>query len=152
MCLATTDVIAPSAPCAVCTEAQDRSGRKFAKLAPAVGGARDPGKYNLYLGAFDPSPLHKPYRQDVGHDDIVAALAPLIEHYAKERAAGDRFGDFVIRQGFVAPTAYGRATPTSARTSQHKPSGWALTARGSQSPRSAAGARPEEIAPLQIAL
>jgi sulfite reductase beta subunit-like hemoprotein len=74
-------------------------------------GARNPGKHDLYLDAFDPSRLHELYRQDVGHDDIVAARAPLIEHHAKERAAGERFGDFVIRQGFVAPTASGRATP-----------------------------------------
>jgi sulfite reductase (NADPH) hemoprotein beta-component len=65
-------------------------------------------KRNLYLDAFDPSRLHELHRQDVGHDDSVAALAPLIGLYAKKRAAGERFGGFVIRQGFVAPTAYGR--------------------------------------------
>ena len=49
---------------------------------------RTPGKYNLYLGAaFDGSRLNKLYRKDVGHDEIVAALTPLIESYAKERAA-----------------------------------------------------------------
>ena len=70
---------------------------------------RTPGKYSLYLGAaFDGSRLNKLYRQDVGHDEIVAALSPLIERYAKERDAGERFGDFVIRQGFVAPTTSGR--------------------------------------------
>ena len=70
---------------------------------------RTPGKYNLYLGAaFDGSRLNKLYRQDVGHDEIVAALTPLIERYAKERAAGERFGDFVIRKGYVAPTTSGR--------------------------------------------
>jgi sulfite reductase (NADPH) hemoprotein beta-component len=71
---------------------------------------RTPGKYNLYLGAaFDGSRLNKLYRQDVGHDEIVAALTPLIERYAKERAAGERFGDFVIRKGYVAPTTSGRS-------------------------------------------
>jgi sulfite reductase (NADPH) hemoprotein beta-component len=70
---------------------------------------RAPGKYNLYLGAaFDGSRLNKLYRQDVGHDEIVAALAPLIERYARERDAGERFGDFVIRKGYVAPTTSGR--------------------------------------------
>jgi sulfite reductase (NADPH) hemoprotein beta-component len=70
---------------------------------------RTPGKYNLYLGAaFDGSRLNKLYRQDVGHDEIVAALTPLIERYAKERATGERFGDFVIRKGYVAPTTSGR--------------------------------------------
>ena len=70
---------------------------------------RAPGKYNLYLGAaFDGSRLNKLYRKDVGHDEIVAALTPLIESYAKERLTGERFGDFVIRAGHVAPTTAGR--------------------------------------------
>jgi sulfite reductase (NADPH) hemoprotein beta-component len=70
---------------------------------------RNPGKYNLYLGAaFDGSRLNKLYRKDVGHDEIVTALTPLIERYAKERAAGERFGDFVIRKGYVLPTTSGR--------------------------------------------
>jgi sulfite reductase (NADPH) hemoprotein beta-component len=70
---------------------------------------RNPGKYNLYLGAaFDGSRLNKLYRQDVGHDEIVATLSPLIASYAKERAEGERFGDFVIRKGHIAPTTAGR--------------------------------------------
>ncbi len=70
---------------------------------------RAPGKYNLYLGAaFDGSRLNKLYREDVGHDDILAALTPLIGSYARERLDGERFGDFVIRQGHVAPTTAGR--------------------------------------------
>jgi sulfite reductase (NADPH) hemoprotein beta-component len=70
---------------------------------------RSPGKYNLYLGAaFDGSRLNKLYRRDVGHEEIVAALAPLLESYAKERRAGERFGDFVIRAGHVAATTAGR--------------------------------------------
>src|SRR5690606_9232859 len=70
---------------------------------------RAPGKYNLYLGAaFDGSRLNKLYRADLGHDEIVAALTPLIERYAREREAGERFGDFVIRKGYVAPTTSGR--------------------------------------------
>jgi sulfite reductase (NADPH) hemoprotein beta-component len=70
---------------------------------------RGPGKYNLYLGAaFDGSRLNKLYRADVGHDEIVAALTPLLERYAQEREPRERFGDFVIRQGHVAPTTSGR--------------------------------------------
>jgi sulfite reductase (NADPH) hemoprotein beta-component len=70
---------------------------------------RAPGKYNLYLGAaFDGSRLNKLYREDVGHEEILAALSPLIESYARERLDGERFGDFVVRQGHVAPTTAGR--------------------------------------------
>jgi sulfite reductase (NADPH) hemoprotein beta-component len=108
-------------PRAVRTEAQDRpAGKRCRPGAGGPGGARpylaeigsgggSPDKYNLYLGAaFDGSRLNKLYRQDVGHDEIVAALAPLIECYANERASGERFGDLVIRKGYVAPTTSGR--------------------------------------------
>jgi sulfite reductase (NADPH) hemoprotein beta-component len=69
---------------------------------------RSPGRYNLYLGAaFDGRRLNKLYGKDLGHDEIIGALSPLIASYAKERAEGERFGDFVIRKGHVAPTTSG---------------------------------------------
>ena len=69
---------------------------------------RAPGRYNLYLGAaFDGSRLNKLYGKDLGHDEIVGALGNLIGAYAKERADGERFGDFVIRKGYVAATTSG---------------------------------------------
>ncbi len=70
---------------------------------------KGPGRYNLYLGAaFDGSRLAKLYAEDVEHDGIIAALDPLFAAYAKERHSGERFGDFVIRAGFVAPTRNSR--------------------------------------------
>lgn len=69
---------------------------------------RGPGTYNLYLGAaFDGTRLNKLHRQDVGHDGIVEALRPLFHTYARERDDGERFGDFVVRTGVVAPTLKG---------------------------------------------
>lgn len=69
---------------------------------------RAPGLYNLYLGgAFDGTRLNKLHARDLDHDGILAALTPLIEAYARERREGERFGDFVIRQGHVAPTTAG---------------------------------------------
>lgn len=69
---------------------------------------RGPGIYNLYLGAaFDGTRLNKLYRQDVGHDEIVDALRPLLLAYARDRAAGERFGDFAVRKGIVAATRNG---------------------------------------------
>lgn len=69
---------------------------------------RGPGVYNLYLGAaFDGTRLNKLYRQDVGHDEIVESLRPLLLAYASERAAGERFGDFAVRKGIVAATRNG---------------------------------------------
>ncbi|MDQ4135888.1 MAG: NADPH-dependent assimilatory sulfite reductase hemoprotein subunit [Pseudomonadota bacterium] len=70
---------------------------------------KGPERYNLYLGAaFDGSRLSKLYAEDVGHDAIVATLDPLFAAYACEREEGERFGDFVIRAGFVAQTANGQ--------------------------------------------
>jgi sulfite reductase (NADPH) hemoprotein beta-component len=69
---------------------------------------RGPGLYNLYLGAaFDGSRLNKLYAADVGHDRILALLDPIIARYARERTAGERFGDFAIRAGFVKATTGG---------------------------------------------
>ena len=48
--------------------------------------------YNLYLGgAFDGTRLSKLYRGQIGHDAIVAALAPLFRAYATDRRWGERF-------------------------------------------------------------
>jgi sulfite reductase (NADPH) hemoprotein beta-component len=83
---------------------RSRVTTRSARCAPL----RAPGRYNLYLGAaFDGSRLNKLYGKDLGHDEIVGVLTPLIESYVKERTDGERFGDFVIRQGHVAPTTSG---------------------------------------------
>jgi sulfite reductase (NADPH) hemoprotein beta-component len=69
---------------------------------------KGPGRYNLYLGAaFDGSRLSKLYAEDLEHDEIVAALDPVLAAYAKEREPNERFGEFVIRAGFVAKTGNG---------------------------------------------
>lgn len=70
---------------------------------------RNPGLYNLYLGAaFDGSRLSKLYAQDVGKDKIVALLDPLFLAYAKGRKNGEHFGDFTVRAGYVKATKTGR--------------------------------------------
>jgi len=67
-----------------------------------------PGKYNLYLGAaFDGSRLSKLYAEDLDHKGIIAALDPIFAAYMSEQQKGERFGDYVIRAGFVAPTTNG---------------------------------------------
>ncbi len=69
---------------------------------------RQPGLYNLYLGAaFDGSRLNKLVAQDVDKTRIIATLEPLLVRYAKERRDGERFGDFVVRAGTVAATTAG---------------------------------------------
>lgn len=63
---------------------------------------KSPGKYNMYLGAaFNGSRLSKLYRENVGEEEILNELRVLFPRYAKERLAGERFGDFVIRAGVV---------------------------------------------------
>jgi len=69
---------------------------------------RGPDVYNLYLGAaFDGSRLSKLYAQDVRESEIVGVLGPLFARYAQERTTGERFGDFLVRVGVVAPTLQG---------------------------------------------
>lgn len=69
---------------------------------------RNPGLYNLYLGAaFDGSRLSKLYAQDVGKARIVELLEPIFIKYAKERKPGEHFGDYAIRAGFVKATKAG---------------------------------------------
>ncbi len=71
---------------------------------------RQPGLYNLYLGAaFDGSRLNKLYAQDVDKARIAALLDPLLVAYAKARQDGERFGDFVIRTGVVKATTAGNS-------------------------------------------
>ncbi|HMO30497.1 NADPH-dependent assimilatory sulfite reductase hemoprotein subunit [Enterovirga sp.] len=69
---------------------------------------KGPGRYNLYLGAaFDGSRLSKLYLDNAEEAAIVAALDPVFAAFARERRPGERFGDFVIRAGFVAQTRNG---------------------------------------------
>ena len=59
------------------------------------------GKYNVYLGGdFSGQRLARRYRENIGEDEILEALAPIVERYAAERLPGEHFGDFVTRQGF----------------------------------------------------
>lgn len=78
-------------------------GRPYLAEIGFVGKA--PGKYNVYLGAaFNGSRLNILYKSSVPNAEIVPLLRPIIQRYATERTAGERFGDFVIRAGYVTPT------------------------------------------------
>jgi len=69
---------------------------------------KGPGRYNLYLGAaFDGSRMNKLYAEDLDHAGIVAALDPLFVAYSADRQNRERFGDYVIRAGFVAASGNG---------------------------------------------
>jgi sulfite reductase (NADPH) hemoprotein beta-component len=68
-----------------------------------------PGRYNLYLGAgFRGDRLNCLYRENIDEGEILAALRPILRRYAAERTAGERFGDFVVRAGYVRCVRAGR--------------------------------------------
>lgn len=67
---------------------------------------RNPGLYNLYLGAaFNGERMNKLYAEDVDKAGILRLLDPIFMRYAKEREKGEHFGDFVVRAGYVRPTS-----------------------------------------------
>ena len=78
-------------------------GRPYLAEIGFVG--KSPGKYNVYLGAaFNGSRLNILYKANVPTAEIVPLLSPIIKRYAVERTDKERFGDFVIRAGYVKPT------------------------------------------------
>ncbi|GAB2948946.1 assimilatory sulfite reductase (NADPH) hemoprotein subunit [Hymenobacter coalescens] len=67
------------------------------------------GRYNLYLGASHSGErLNKLYREMLDEDGIIGELTPLLAAYAQQRQPTERFGDFVVRQGYVRPTTHGQ--------------------------------------------
>ncbi len=61
-----------------------------------------PGKYNMYLGAgFVGDRLSKLYKENIGEEEILASLKPILFNYAKEKEENEHFGDYVIRAGYV---------------------------------------------------
>ncbi|RUS42641.1 assimilatory sulfite reductase (NADPH) hemoprotein subunit [Cohnella sp. AR92] len=73
---------------------------------PALGEiafiGKSPGKYNMYMGAsFRGDRLSKMYRENIGEEEIIDTLKPIINRYAVERSEGEHFGDFVVRAGYV---------------------------------------------------
>ncbi|KQP10615.1 sulfite reductase [Methylobacterium sp. Leaf99] len=69
---------------------------------------RGPERYHLYLGAaFDGSRLGKLYGEDVTASEIKTILDPLFAAYAKNKQPGERFGDYLIRDGYVTKTING---------------------------------------------
>ncbi len=71
-------------------------------LAEIAFTGRAPGKYNVYLGGgFHGQRLNRLFLENVGEQQILEALEPLFRHYADERTAGEPFGDFVFRAGYV---------------------------------------------------
>lgn len=70
---------------------------------------KGPGKYNMYLGgAHDGSRLNKLYKENIGEEEILSSLQPIVNRYAKERLDGEHFGDFAVRAAYVEAVHDGR--------------------------------------------
>ncbi|WP_196137538.1 assimilatory sulfite reductase (NADPH) hemoprotein subunit [Aliikangiella sp. G2MR2-5] len=75
-------------------------GRPFLGEIGMVGKA--PGKYNLYLGASHTGHrLNKLFRENIGEQEILETLRPILKDYSESRLTDERFGDFVIRTGVI---------------------------------------------------
>ncbi|KAI9360694.1 hypothetical protein BD770DRAFT_384647 [Pilaira anomala] len=67
-----------------------------------------PGTYNVYLGGGHKGErLNKLYKESLKEEEILSEINPIIKRYALERQAGEPFGDFVIRAGYVKKTITG---------------------------------------------
>jgi sulfite reductase (NADPH) hemoprotein beta-component len=76
--------------------------RPYAAEIGLVGKA--PGRYNLMLGGDALGRrLNRLYRESLDQDGILQALAPLFASFAQGRSPGERFGDFLVRTGVLAP-------------------------------------------------
>lgn len=81
-------------------------GRPFLGEIAMVG--RAPGRYNLYLGAgFGGERLNKLYKEMLDETQILNELRPMLKDYADSRNKNERFGDFVIRKGYIKATLAG---------------------------------------------
>lgn len=82
-------------------------GRPYLAEIGLIG--KSPGYYNLYLGgSFEGDRLNNLYRENISEAEILEALQPLIEDFAVARTKGERFGDFVIRKGYVKEIKEGK--------------------------------------------
>lgn len=81
--------------------------RPFLAEIGLVGKA--PGKYNLYLGGTARGErLNALHRENIGEQQILDTMRPLLAAYASERSAGECFGDYLVRAGVVPAMLEGR--------------------------------------------
>jgi sulfite reductase (NADPH) hemoprotein beta-component len=77
-------------------------GRAMLAEVGLVG--KGPGKYNLHLGGNrEGTRIPRMYRENIDEKEIMRELDELIGRWAKEAAANESFGDFVIRAKVVKP-------------------------------------------------
>lgn len=65
---------------------------------------KGPGRYNLQLGGDGKGQrLNRLYRKNLNESELIDILQQLFSDYAQQRKPDERFGDFVVRSGIVAP-------------------------------------------------
>jgi sulfite reductase (NADPH) hemoprotein beta-component len=65
---------------------------------------KGPGRYNLMLGGDGiGTRLNRLYRENLDEAAILAEIDTLLGRYAAARQPGERFGDYLIRDGIVRP-------------------------------------------------
>jgi len=66
------------------------------------------GAYNMYLGGgYHGQRLNKLYRASIMEEEILTLMKAMLKKYAIERNDGERFGDFVVRTGYITATTDG---------------------------------------------
>ncbi len=82
-------------------------GRPYLAEIGLIG--KSPGYYNLYLGGnFTGTRLNSLYKETISEEEILNELRPIIADFAKNRKAKEHFGDFVIRNKYVAEIKEGK--------------------------------------------
>src|SRR5699024_5404793 len=76
------------------------NGCSRAALAEIGFIGKAPGKYNLHLGgSFNGDRLSVIYKENIGEEEILATLQPIIKHYAKEKLVYEYIGNFIEQEG-----------------------------------------------------